>query len=101
MAYYHLPSGQKVESRDTMEKLGRDDWGIGPNIEIKLRHDEVKELNEVQWDNLVLAKVGHDNGAVPLKKHSVKEVLAADPQLAVGILVIKTKNLELKTQNHN
>ncbi len=94
MAYYHLPSGQRVESRETMEKLGRDDWGIGPDIRIKLSRDEFKKLDDMQWDNLILAKAGHDNGAVPLKKHTSEELLAADPQLAVAILVIKTKLIE-------
>jgi carboxyl-terminal processing protease len=37
MAYYHLPSDQRVESRETMKKKGREDWGVGPDIEIKLR----------------------------------------------------------------
>jgi carboxyl-terminal processing protease len=34
MAYYHLPSGQRVEGRSEMEKAGRKDWGIAPDVEV-------------------------------------------------------------------
>jgi len=91
MAYYHLPSGQRVESQDAMKSRGRKAWGVGPKIEVKLRSDELKKMFEVQRDNDVLVKAGHDDGAVPLKKHTVEETLVADPQLAVGVLVIKSK----------
>jgi len=94
MAYYHLPSGQRVESQEAMKKQGRSDWGVRPNVEVKLRSDELKKMNEIQRDNDVLVKAGHDKGAVPLKKHSVDETLAADPQLAVAVLVVKCKLIE-------
>jgi len=94
MAHYYLPSGQKVESRETMEKLGREDWGIAPDIKVKLRSDELKKLLDVQKDNDVLVKADHDIGTEPLKKHTIEETLAADVQLAVGVLVIKTKLIE-------
>jgi hypothetical protein len=29
MAYYHLPSGQRVKSRSEVEKEGDKDWGVG------------------------------------------------------------------------
>ena len=94
MAYYHLPSGQRVESREAMEKRDRKDWGVGPNIEVKLRSDEFRKMVNVQKDNDVLVKADHDNGSVPLRKHTAEETLAADPQLAVGVLVIKSKLIE-------
>ena len=99
MAYYHLPSGQRVESQDAMKKRGRSDWGVGPNIEIKLGNgdflsDEETKMNEVQKDNDVLVKADHDNGTVPLKKHTVEETLAADPQLAVAVLAVRSKLIE-------
>ena len=94
MAYYHLPSGQRVESQDAMKKEGRKDWGVGPDIEVKLRNDEVTKMSEVQRDNSVLVQAGRDKSSAALKKHTVKETLAADPQLAVGMLVIKSKLIQ-------
>ena len=96
MAYYHLPSGQKVESREPMEKLGRKNWGIGPDVEVKLRSDELKEMIDVQRDNSVLVKADHDRDGAPLKRHTAAETLAADPQLAVSVLVVRTKLIEMK-----
>ena len=94
MAYYHLPSGQKVESQEAMKKLGRKDWGVGPDVKVEMRSDELKKKFDVQRDNDVLVKANHDNGTAPLKKHTAKETLAADPQLAVGVLIVKTKLIE-------
>jgi carboxyl-terminal processing protease len=95
MAYYHLPSGQRVESRDAMEKQDRKDWGIGPNIEIELRSDELKKMRDVQRENDVLVQAGHHHSdTLELKKHTLEETLAADPQLAVGILVVRSKLIE-------
>ena len=97
MAYYHLPSG-RVESKKAMEKQGRNDWGVGPNIEVKLTSDELKKLIEVQRDNNVLVKADHDSTKGELKKHTIEETLAADPQLAIGLLVVKSKLIEAKAQ---
>ena len=96
MAYYHLPSGQRVESQDAMKKQGRKDWGVGPDIDIELTSKELKNMLDIQKDNDVLVKAGHVNGegAAELKKHTAEETLAADPQLEVGVLVIKSKLIE-------
>jgi len=94
MAYYHLPSGQRVESRDAMKKLGRKDWGIAPQIKVELRSDELRKMIEVQRDNDVLVKGGHNNGAIVVKRHGIEETLEADPQLAVGLLVVRAKLIE-------
>jgi carboxyl-terminal processing protease len=96
-AYYHLPSGQRVESRDAMEKLGRKDWGVGPNIEVDLRSDEIKKLAEVQRQNDVLVKADHEDENENFKKHTIEETLAADPQLAVGLLAVRSKLIQAET----
>jgi len=99
MAYYHLPSGQKVESQEAMKKKGREDWGVGPDVKIKLRSDELKKMIDVQRDNDVLVKAGHDNANHQVKKYTAQETLAGDPQLAVGVLVVKTKLIEEKAKS--
>lgn len=94
MAYYYLPSGQRVESQDAMKKQGRKDWGVGPDVEVLLNIEELKKMMEVQRDNDVLVKADHNTGAVPLKKHTLEETLESDPQLEAGILVVKTQLVE-------
>ncbi|MHC4192637.1 MAG: S41 family peptidase [Planctomycetota bacterium] len=92
MAYYHLPSGKRVETREATKRQGRKDWGIGPSIEMNLTSDELDKLMNVQRHNNILVKVNHeDTEATKVKRHSPEETLAADPHLAVGVLVVKSK----------
>jgi carboxyl-terminal processing protease len=94
MAYYYLPSGQRVKSRDAVKKGGGEDWGVGPDIEVELRNDEIKKMFDVQRDNDVLVKADHDKEAAPLKKHTVEESLSSDPQLAIGLFVVRSKLIQ-------
>ncbi|MFA5252521.1 MAG: S41 family peptidase [Phycisphaerae bacterium] len=94
MAYYYLPSGQRVKSQDEVKKEGTDDWGVGSDVEVKLGSDEIKKMFDVQRDNDVLVRADHDKEAAPLKKHTAEESLAADPQLEVGLLVVRSKLIE-------
>ena len=94
MAYYHLPSGQRVESRKEMKKQDREDWGVGPNIEVTLISEEIKEMIDVQRANDVLVKADHDNANDVVKKFTLEETLTADRQLAIGLLVIRSKIIQ-------
>jgi carboxyl-terminal processing protease len=94
IAYYHLPSGERVESREDMERVGRTDWGITPDVNVALTGEELSHLTDVERDNDVLVKAGHDMEAAPLHRHTLQETLESDPQLSVALLVIRTKLLE-------
>lgn len=95
MAYYHLPSGQRVKSRDDVEKEGRKDWGVGADVEVNLNSRELREMLDVQRDNDVLLQARADGkDRAPVKKRTIEETLQADSQLAVGLLVAKTKLIE-------
>jgi carboxyl-terminal processing protease len=93
MAYYYLPSGQRVESQDVTKKQGGSDWGVGPNIEVELTSNELKKMIEVERDNEVLVQANHGTGR-EVKKHTIEETLTTDPQLAISVLVIKTKLIQ-------
>jgi carboxyl-terminal processing protease len=94
MAHYHLPSGQRVKNHYEEEKLGKEDWGIAPDVKVELRSDEVLELYNIQRDNAVVAKEGHDNNGEPVKRFSIDETIKSDPQLAIAVLVTKAKIIE-------
>jgi carboxyl-terminal processing protease len=94
MAYYHLPSGQRVESQEAMKKQGRKDWGLSADIELQLRSDELRNILDVQRDNDVLVQANSEERHASLKKRTLEETLAADPQLEVGILVVTSKLVE-------
>ncbi len=91
IGHYYLPSGQRVENQEAMEEQGRDDWGIGPNIELPLRSDERERMLEVQGDNEVLLQPSTGGGDYQPQKHTAEDTLTADPQLAVGLLAARTK----------
>ena len=94
MAYYHLPSGQRVKSRDEVEKEGRKDWGVGPDVEVNLTSEELRQMLEAQRKNDVLSQHRDGDKSAPAGRRTVEETLRADPQLTVGLLVAKTKLIE-------
>jgi len=98
MAYYHLPSGQRVESQEAVKEQGRKDWGVGPNVEVLLTSEELKKMIDVQRDNDVLVQSDRNSTSREIKKHTFEETLAADPQMAIGFLVIKTKLIQADAQ---
>jgi len=83
MAYYHLPSGQRVESKSKMQSRNEENWGVSPNVTVKLRSDELRKLVEVQRANQL-------STADYLSRHRID----ADPQLAIGLLVLKSKMIQ-------
>jgi len=97
MANYHLPSGQMVKSQKDMEELGRKDWGVGPDVKVELRSDEIRKMFEVQRSNDVLVRADHDDADESVKKVTFEETLASDPQLAVGLLIVRSKLLQVQT----
>lgn len=91
MANWYLPSGQKIKNQDEAKKEGTSDWGVDPDVAVTLRSDEIRRMFDIQRDNDVLASAGHDETLAPVKRHTIKETIEDDPQLATGILVIKSK----------
>jgi C-terminal peptidase prc len=77
MAYYHLPSDQRVKNRYIMEKEGRKDWGIAPDVEVELRNNEMRKINEVHGSNEVLAKTDRNGATKSLKRFSLGETPAS------------------------
>jgi carboxyl-terminal processing protease len=91
VAYYHLPSDQQVKNRYQMEKLGRKDWGIAPDVEVKMSLSELRDMLDMQRDNDVLVQAGHDETKSPTKRSSLQQTLDSDPQLATALLVVQSK----------
>jgi carboxyl-terminal processing protease len=98
VAYYHLPSDQQVKNRYQMEKLGRKDWGIAPDVEVKVASNELKDMLDLQRDNDVLLRDGAPNGSAGSKKHSLDETVLRDPQLSMALIVVQSQLLEKGTE---
>jgi hypothetical protein len=91
IAYYHLPSDQQVKNRYQMEKLGRDDWGITPDVDVKMLGNEMKEMIDIQRGNDVLTRTDHDANGGSSTRHTLQDTLQSDPQLSIGLLVVQSK----------
>ncbi|MHC4131626.1 MAG: S41 family peptidase [Planctomycetota bacterium] len=101
MAYYHLPSGKKVESQGEAKKDQRKDWGVGPDVEVKLNIEELRKLLKVQRDNDVLVRADHQEQDDDTTKHTIEDTLAVDRQLAIGLLVTKSQLIQTNTLVQN
>ncbi|HEG43419.1 MAG TPA: S41 family peptidase [Phycisphaerales bacterium] len=93
-AYYHLPSNKRVKNRYLVKRAGDKDWGITPDVNVTLKSGEITKLIEMQSVNRVLSKTDRNGKTTTVKRYSLKEMIAADPQLATGLFVIKAKMIE-------
>lgn len=91
IAYYHLPSDQQVKSRYQMEKLGRKDWGIAPDVDVEMTGSELRRMLDIQRVNDVLVQANHGDSKTPAKHYSIQETLASDPQLSTALLITQAK----------
>ncbi len=94
MAYYHLPSGQRVNDCWAQKKQNKKDWGIMPTIKVAMTNDEMRKMLEIERDNDVLAAADHNDNGTKLKRHDLQETLTSDYQLEVAILAAKAKIIE-------
>ena len=81
-----------MKNRYQMEKLGRKDWGIAPDVEVKMYSHELRRMLDVQRENDVLVQV--HNGTHPSPRYDLAQTLLSDPQLTTGILVTQAKMLQ-------
>ena len=77
-----------------MERQGRKDWGIEPDVDIELKASEMKKMIEVQEANNILARTDNNGHTTKVKRFSIEETIDSDPQLAVALLVIKAKMIK-------
>jgi carboxyl-terminal processing protease len=92
-AYYYLPSGQMIKNRNFDKNTANQDWGVLPDVNVKLRSDELRKMTKVQRAN-ESAVNGRLNHTDEVQKFSSRETIDADPQLATGILILKSKIIE-------
>ncbi|MHC4533012.1 MAG: S41 family peptidase [Planctomycetota bacterium] len=92
-AYYYLPSGQMIKNRHTDTKLSSEDWGVLPDVNVTLRSAELRNVVKMQRANESAVKGGFSS-APDVQRFSSRETIDADPQLATGILVLKSKMIE-------
>jgi len=93
-AYYYLPSGQRIENREAVKEQSGKDWGISPNLNLTLRNGELEKPTDMQKANELPVKADPDNALSNEKQCSSQKTIDADPQLAIGLLVLKSKMIQ-------
>lgn len=91
LAYYHLPSGQKVEAGDIPGKSGSSSRGVTPDVEIELTPDEGRKVAEIITANETLVSKKQARSSAGVRRYSNVETISYDPQLYTAILVLKAK----------
>lgn len=93
-AYYYLPDGSPVKNRETASADGGKDWGIAPDITVPLYDFERQQMQEVNAKRTRISNEtnpaeaeGETESQTPLRE----QLLAADPQLATALLVVKAQ----------
>ena len=81
---------KRVLVTEPMHDAGMSLLHARPDIEVVLRSDEVKELLKVQKSNDVLLQA-HGGAAEGNERYTIADTLAADPQLAAGLLAVQAK----------
>ncbi len=87
-AYYYLPDGEPVKNRDVLKRNGRNDWGIMPDILIPLYDFERRQIRKVNAKRTKISNTASQEQV--LEETSIRDqMLSADPQLKVALLVLK------------
>ena len=75
--------------------MGRKDWGIAPDVKLEMYGSEFEDYFDVQQGNDILVQDGHvfSEDEDRKKKHSADETVNSDPQLEMGLIVLKAKML--------
>jgi hypothetical protein len=77
-----------------MEKLGRTDWGILPDVNVKLRSDELQKIIDVQKATECMVTNRQEDAISSMNRNSSLKRVDDDPQLAIGLLVLKSKMIQ-------
>lgn len=93
---YVLSDDRKVPNRYEVEKDGREDWGIAPDVPIRIGAGRAKAMKKIQ-DQLRQADPND-----PASLAVLQSLADNDPQLAAGLAILKvqmiSRGYELKTE---
>jgi len=85
-SHYYLPGGRCIHREENSTA-----WGVDPDITVEMTRDQQIAANDARQDQDILG-YGEDGAIAPATQPSTKkDVLAADPQLNAGLLVLRVK----------
>jgi carboxyl-terminal processing protease len=93
-AHYHLPGGQPVKSRYLAERQHTEDWGVRPDVEVKLRRSDRQIADNKDSEDSENPLTIDENTSVEEKQDLLPASVQDDPQLAVALLVLRAKLIQ-------
>jgi carboxyl-terminal processing protease len=81
-SHYYLPAGRCIHHEKNSTT-----WGVDPDVVVEMTRDQQIAANEARQDKDILGYGGEDPATQPVKK----DVLAVDPQLNAGLLLLRMK----------
>lgn len=97
--FYRLPSsdGGKTPGRLVHKRRGSTDWGVVPDVEVKMSPDQITQSNELrQKADMIL--IGNESGDRP----DINDLLTKglDPQLETALLLLRANSLSKMISDH-
>jgi carboxyl-terminal processing protease len=100
-AYYYLPLGRRVH-RDPKDKTN-EDYGVVPDIKVELTPKQIETYFKQRRQADILHRDDLPEAQRTWKVYDVKEMVDSDPQLDMGLMVLRGKILKqqvLASQQH-
>ena len=97
--YYRLPSpdGGATPGRLVHKRRGSTDWGVIPDVEVKMSPDQITRSNKLRQDaDMIL--IGSEIDDRPDINALIKEGL--DPQLETALLILRANAISRLTSDH-
>jgi carboxyl-terminal processing protease len=94
--FYTLSGDRQVPNRYQLDRQGRRDWGLAPDVEVPLKDHQVSELARVQRQLQQLSGEAAQSGEEKLSEEKMallESLVRSDPQMATGLTILKAKIL--------
>ncbi|MBC8203243.1 MAG: S41 family peptidase [Planctomycetes bacterium] len=88
--FYRLPPTEEGPGRLVHKREGSLDWGVVPDIEVRMSTEQITSSNELRRDSQLLT-LGGDNSQLPNINDLLTEGL--DPQLETALLLLRANAL--------
>jgi carboxyl-terminal processing protease len=97
--YYRLPSadGGETPGRLVHKRRGSTDWGVVPDVEVRMSPDQVTKSNKLR-QNADLILVENEDGERPDINDLI--TLGLDPQLETALLILRANALSQLTSDY-
>ena len=88
--FYRLPPTEEGPGRLVHKREGSTDWGVVPDIQVRMSPEQISKSNELRRDSQMLI-LGSDNEELP----NINDLLTKglDPQLETALLLLRANAL--------